>query len=47
MINNNAWLAINELVSRAAGVADLSIVDDNPQGYSNIRLFFVLTLSCF
>ena len=28
MINNNAWLAINELVSRAAGVDDLSIVDD-------------------
>ena len=28
MINNNAWLAINELVSRAAGVEDLSIVDD-------------------
>ena len=28
MINNNAWVAINELVSRAAGVADLSIVDD-------------------
>ena len=28
MINNNAWIAINELVSRAAGVADLSIVDD-------------------
>ena len=28
MINNNAWLAINELVSRAAGVADAAIVDD-------------------
>ena len=28
MINNNAWVAINELVSRAAGVDDLSIVDD-------------------
>ena len=28
MINNNAWIAINELVSRAAGVPDLSIVDD-------------------
>ena len=28
MINNNAWIAINELVSRAAGVADLAIVDD-------------------
>lgn len=28
MINNNAWIAINELVSRAAGVEDLSIVDD-------------------
>ena len=28
MINNNAWLAINELVSRAAGVEDLAIVDD-------------------
>lgn len=28
MINNNAWIAINELVSRAAGIADASIVDD-------------------
>lgn len=28
MINNNAWIAINELVSRAAGVADAAIVDD-------------------
>ena len=28
MINNNAWLAINELVSRAAGVADAAILDD-------------------
>ena len=28
MINTNAWLAINELVSRAAGVADAQIVDD-------------------
>ena len=28
MINNNAWVAINELVSRAAGVADAAIVDD-------------------
>ena len=28
MINNNAWIAINELVSRAAGIADAAIVDD-------------------
>lgn len=28
MINNNAWIAINELVSRAAGVEDAAIVDD-------------------
>ena len=28
MINNNAWIAINELVSRAAGVDDAAIVDD-------------------
>ena len=28
MINNNAWVAINELVSRAAGVADAAILDD-------------------
>lgn len=28
MINNNAWIAINELVSRAAGIPDASIVDD-------------------
>lgn len=28
MINNNAYIAINELVSRAAGVADAGIVDD-------------------
>ena len=28
MINNNAWIAINELVSRAAGVADAAICDD-------------------
>ena len=28
MINNNAWIAINELVSRAAGVKDAAIVDD-------------------
>ena len=28
MINNNAWVAINELVSRAAGVEDAAIVDD-------------------
>ena len=28
MINNNAWVAINELVSRAAGIPDASIVDD-------------------
>ena len=28
MINNNAFIAINELVSRAAGVADAGIVDD-------------------
>ena len=28
MINNNAWIAINELVSRAAGIDDAAIVDD-------------------
>lgn len=28
MINNNAWIAINELVSRAAGIPDAAIVDD-------------------
>lgn len=28
MINNNAYIAINELVSRAAGVEDAGIVDD-------------------
>lgn len=28
MINNNAWIAINELVSRAAGIKDAAIVDD-------------------
>ena len=28
MINNKAWIAINELVSRAAGVPDSGIVDD-------------------
>lgn len=28
MINNNAWIAINELVSRAAGITDAAIVDD-------------------